>query len=137
MPGLGRRLIEGFRHAFDLGPQGPVVPTSDEQETLDRILREIVRRGMVGPAILFLDSAHPLNGISAAAIHFFSPFAGAIVDEAALRRIAGFLERRGSIEWLCRRLEELETESSRAHSREQPPEQADDDTSPSTREPND
>ncbi len=106
------RFMAGLRHAFSLGPPGPAVPSEEERDTLDRVLREVVRRGMSGPAILFLDSARPLNAVSAAAVHFLTPIAGAVVDQESLRRIAGFLERRGSFEWMVSRLEELEAEAS-------------------------
>lgn len=105
------RLSAGLRNAFSLGPPGPARPTPEEAEVIDRVLRVVVRRGMTGPALLFLESSRPLSGVSAASIHYFAPFASALVDASALRLLADFLDRRGSIEFLCARLEELEAES--------------------------
>lgn len=105
------RLAAGFRNAFSLGPPGPAVPTPEEREVIDRILAVVVRREMAGPAILFLESSRPLSGVAAASIHYFAPFASALVDSSALAHLASFLDRRGSVEWLCRRLEELEADA--------------------------
>lgn len=120
-----RRLAAGLRHAFSMGPPGPAQPSPAERATLDRILREVVRRGMTGPAILFLDSAHPLNGVSAAAIHFLAPFAGVVVDDQALRSLASFLDKRGSFRWIIHRLEELEGEATAGSRRLGSPERGD------------
>jgi hypothetical protein len=97
-----------MRHAFHVEPPGPVAPSPEERETVERILGVIVRKGMVGPTVLFLDSVRPMNYISAQAIHYFAPFASVLVDRAAMGHMASYLERRGSIDWLCARLEELE-----------------------------
>ena len=109
-----QRIADGFRHAFDLGPKGPVEPNPSQRETIDRVLKVVARRGMTGPAILFLESARPLNNIGASAIHFFQPIASAVVDARALRDMATFLENRGSIDWIVRRLAELESEQATA-----------------------
>ncbi|MFO0827788.1 MAG: hypothetical protein U0572_06510 [Phycisphaerales bacterium] len=106
-----RRIVDGFRNAFDLGPQGPVEPTPSQRAAIDRILGIVVRRGMVGPATLFLESARPLNNIGANALRFFEPIASAVVDQAALRDLSEYLRNRGSVDWLIRRLDVLEREA--------------------------
>jgi len=67
-----------------------------------------VRRGMAQPALLFLESLRPMNGVGAQAMHFLQPFASVIVKPQAYERIAAFLERRGSIEWICRAIEDAD-----------------------------
>ena len=59
---------------------------------------------MAGPAVLFLESVTPLNGIGAQALHFLQPFATAILDPVRYDALGRFLGRRGSIEWLVREL---------------------------------
>ncbi|MBL9150723.1 MAG: hypothetical protein JNM94_18705 [Phycisphaerae bacterium] len=106
------RFVKGFKNAFDLGPKGPIEPSPEERETLDRILTVVVRKGMTTPAQLFLESARPMNGVGANALRFFEPMVSAVVDRDALVRLANFLERRGSVDWMCRRLDELANEAS-------------------------
>lgn len=105
-----QRLVAGFRNAFDLGPKGPSVPTGQERATLERVLAAVVRRRMTTPVSIFLESSRPMNGIGANAMRFFEPVVSTLVDREALVHLANFLERRGSIDWLCQRLDELEEE---------------------------
>jgi hypothetical protein len=100
-----------FRHAFALGPPGPAAPTEAEKPVVERVCVEIVRRHLTVPALGFLEMSRPLNGLAASAIHFFSPLLSAVLTGDGHRRFAEFLERRGSIEFLCRRVEELEREA--------------------------
>lgn len=111
MSGFRQRLADGFRHAFDLGPKGPVEPTPAQRETIERILSVVARKGMTGPATLFLESVRPLNNIGASAIRFFEPIASGVVDQRALRDLSTFLELRGSIDWILHRLDVLERET--------------------------
>jgi hypothetical protein len=108
------RLRDGLAHAFGIESRAAALPTVAEREIIERILGAVVRRELTGPTILFLDSMRSLNVVSAQAIHYFSPIAGMIVDAEALGVFARYLERRGSIEWLCGRLEAMEEESDRS-----------------------
>jgi hypothetical protein len=100
-----------FRHAFALDPPGPAAPTEAERPIVDRVCREVVRRRMTVPAIAFLEMSRPLNFVAANAIHFFSPLLSVLVTGDEHRRFAEFLERRGSIDHLCRRIEELDRQA--------------------------
>jgi hypothetical protein len=97
-----------FRHAFALDPPGPAEPTEAERSIVDRLCQEVVRRQMTAPALAFLEMSRPLNFLAANAIHFFSPLLSVLVTGDEHRRFAEFLERRGSIDYLCRRIEELD-----------------------------
>jgi hypothetical protein len=97
-----------FRHAFALDPPGPAEPTEAERPIVDRVCHEVVRRHLTVPAVAFLEMSRPLNYLAANAIHFFSPLLSVLVTGDEHRRFAEFLERRGSIDHLCRRIEELE-----------------------------
>lgn len=99
-----------FRHAFALDPPGPAEPTEAERPIAERLCREIVRRQLTAPALAFLEMSRPLNFLAANAIHFFSPVLSALTGDEH-RRFAEFLERRGSIEYLARRIEELAREA--------------------------
>jgi hypothetical protein len=103
-----------IRHAFALDPPGPAEPTEAQRPIVDRVCLEIVRRHLTVPAIAFLEMSRPLNFLAANAIHFFSPLLSALLTGGEHRRFAEFLERRGSVEYLCRRIEELERKAQAA-----------------------
>jgi len=111
------RFRAAWRHAFAIERAAVVEPDERARAAAERILAETVRRRLVPAALFLLESARPLNTLSAAAIQFFTPIASFAVDRASLESFAAFLERRGSVEWLCRRLEEIERERERGPAR--------------------
>lgn len=96
---------QALRHAFAVEPPGPAEPTPEERAALDPLIAEVKRRGMARPALLFLESVRPLNGLGAQALHFMQPFATAVLDPVRYETLARYLERRGSIEWLAQQFE--------------------------------
>lgn len=97
-----------LRNAFALDDGKPCEPSPEEREVLERLAAEIARRRMTGPAVTFLEMSRPLNGLGAAAIHFFTPLAATLANPVALKRFAEFLDKRGSVEVLCTMLEAAE-----------------------------
>jgi hypothetical protein len=100
-----RSWRQALRHAFAVEPPGPAEPTPEERAALDPLVAEVKRRGMARPALLFLESVRPLNGLGAQALHFMQPFATAVLDPVRYATLARYLERRGSIEWLAQQFE--------------------------------
>ena len=100
-----------LRHAFAIDPPGPAEPDDDQRQIVDRLCAEVVRRHMTVPALAFLEMSRPLNSVAAAAMQFLSPLISAVVTGPEYKRFAEFLDRRGSIEYLCRRIEELERQA--------------------------
>ena len=96
-----RTWREALRHAFAVEAPGPATLTDAEAAVVDRIAEEIVRRGMVAPALLALESCRPLNAIGANAMHALTPFVSAVTDPASFTTLAALLERRGSVEAIC------------------------------------
>jgi hypothetical protein len=96
-----------FRHAFALDPPAPLTPTEEERTIVDRLCRIVVRRRMAVPAIAFLEMSRPLNRIAAQTLVFFEPVASVALTGDDYNRFARFLERSGSIDYLCRRIEDL------------------------------
>ena len=78
---------------------------------IDKVCREVVRRGVTTPALMALQMSRPLNFVGSQAMHFFQPMLAVLVDTGGYREFADFLERRGSMEYFCRRLEALEDEA--------------------------
>lgn len=99
-----------LRNAFAIEPRKAAAVAPEQQALVDRLCREVVRRGIATPAIAFLEMSQPLNGVAAATLHFFTPIVSVVFDVEGCRRFAEFLEQRGSIEVLIRRIEELQRE---------------------------
>ncbi|QDT28715.1 hypothetical protein Enr10x_40600 [Gimesia panareensis] len=104
-------IKQWLANAFAIERPEDFAPTAEQQEIADRVCREIVRRDMVTLAILSLETCRPLNYVGSQAIHFFTPFLSFLVEPRSQKLFAEFLEKRGSIEWLCQRLETLSNES--------------------------
>ena len=102
--------LDWLKHAFAIEDERPIEPSDEERPVIDALCRQVVARGLVTPAQVFLESVKPLNYVSSQALVFFSPILSAIADPAACRHLAEFLERRGSIDYLCRRIESLAAE---------------------------
>ena len=102
-------LPQWLKNAFAVD-DGPLEPTPEQVALVDRLAREVVRRGMTVPALAFLEMTHPLNYITAQAIHFFTPMIGAVSDSNAHRSLADLLEHRGSIEYICQAIERVQRE---------------------------
>ncbi|MFM1822466.1 MAG: hypothetical protein RI967_732, partial [Planctomycetota bacterium] len=68
-------MREFLRNAFALDDGKPCAPSDDERAVLEPLAAEVVRRRMTAPALAFLEMSRPLNGLGAAAVHFFTPLA--------------------------------------------------------------
>ncbi|MFG0335393.1 MAG: hypothetical protein ACF8TS_18695 [Maioricimonas sp. JB049] len=106
--------MDWLKHAFAIEAPGPAEPTDEQRPVVERFCREIVRRGLTPPSLLFLEMCRPLNFVAAQAIHFFSPVLSVFTDRQAHAHLAAFLERRGSVDWLCDRITELAKEPDHA-----------------------
>jgi hypothetical protein len=101
-------LKRSFAHAFAVEQPGVPEPSPEERAAVDRVCEAVVRRRMATPALTFLHMTHPLNFVAAQVLHFFQPIVSGLIDTTGYGHFAAFLERRGSIEYICRRLETLE-----------------------------
>jgi hypothetical protein len=109
--------VKGWlKHAFAVEPPGPAKPTPPQAEVAEKLCVEVVRRHLSTPALTFLEMSRPLNFIGAQAMHFFAPLIDALTDAEGHRHFATFLEQRGSIDYLCQRIEELEADTSQRNS---------------------
>ncbi len=96
-----------LKHAFAIEPKGPVEPNEAQKAIVDRLCRQVVDRGLATPALVFLESVRPLNYVTSQTLQFFAPVLSAVADAKACQDLADFLEHRGSVDYLCRRIEEL------------------------------
>ncbi|MGH7200971.1 MAG: hypothetical protein ACREJB_10235 [Planctomycetaceae bacterium] len=105
--------MQWLKHAFAVDPPGPIEPTDEQRPVVEAVCRQIARRHLATPALAFLAMSRPLNYLGSQALHFFAPFISAVTDAEGHKHFAAFLEKRGSIDYLCRRIEELEAEAER------------------------
>lgn len=102
-------LRDELRNAFAVDRPGSATPTARQTELVDKVCRVVVRRRMVTPALMTLEMCRPLNFVAAQAMHFFRPIVSVVLDGPSIAEFATFLEHRGSVEYLCRRLEHWDT----------------------------
>jgi hypothetical protein len=108
-----------LKHAFAVD-SGPIDPTPEQIEMVDRLAREVVRRGMMIPALAFLEMTQPLNFVAAQALHFFQPLLSAVFDVRKQQQFAEFLEHRGAIDFICRTIERTAADDTRNQPSGQP-----------------
>ena len=106
------RIRQWLRHAFMVEKESDFAPDEQDRALIDTVCREVVKRGMATPAILFLESTRPLNYIGSQTMTFFEPVMHAVLRHPeAWKRFARILEHRGSVEFISRRIDELNTDS--------------------------
>ena len=106
-------MLSWLKHAFAVEPSGPVEPSPVQAAAIDSVCREVVRRRMVLPAQMVLDSVGPLGYLAGQSLRFFEPFLTTVLDPVGVREFATFLEKRGAVEYIARRLEIASSDESR------------------------
>ncbi len=102
-----------WRHAFALDDPEKAEPTAEQQQAIDAICKEVLRRQLATPVSLFLSMSEPLNYVSAQVLHFLSPFLSVVSKTDGHKQIALFLEQRHSLNYIINRLEELSNNSNK------------------------
>ena len=103
-----KSIVDRIRHAFAIEDAADFEPTPREAAAAEKVCREVVRRRMTVPAVMLLEISRPLNYLGAQALHFFQPFGTVLIEPGAWETFANFLERRGSVEYLARLIEDAE-----------------------------
>lgn len=101
-------MWNGLKHAFAVKTKQSLEVTARQKELVERVCDEIVRRRMVTPALVTLETGRPLNFVVSQIVHFFEPIAASLFDSSDIRQFANFLEQRGSVDFLVQQLEERE-----------------------------
>lgn len=94
-----------LRHAFGTDAAEPFEPTEEQRRVVDKLCGWLVRRQMTMPVLMALESCRGLNFVGSQALFFFRPLVTALYDPHEYHQFALFLEQRGSIDYLCQRLE--------------------------------
>jgi len=100
--------MQWLKKAFAIDPPGEVMPDEQQKPVVDALCRGIVNRGLSTPALMLLEMSRPLNFVSAQLLHVLAPFIQALTDQQEHQHLALFLERRGSIDYLCNRIEQMQ-----------------------------
>lgn len=120
-----------LKHAFAVDPPGAAEPDETQRRVVEWFCREVVRRHLTTPAITFLEMFRPMNYLGAQALHFMAPvvepIAQLFVDRRDWQTFVMYLERRGAVEWIARRIETLEADATAAERRRREPSNPDSD----------
>ena len=119
-----RRRWQWLRDAFSM-EQFHEPLTDEEVALLDKIAVKIVKRGMSVPAILFLETVHPLNFVGSQAMAFLEPMVRAVFSAEEYVAFRKILERRSGIENLVERIEANEGERDSEKKRPTEPDHSD------------
>lgn len=92
-------------HAFAVEPPGPAIPSEAQRAAVDSFCREVARRGLATPALFLMELSRPLNFMGSQALYLVMPLVSLVADANELREFAAFLEQRGSIDYICGRIE--------------------------------
>lgn len=91
-----KTLRQWLRHAFSVMPDDEF--SEEEIALMEKMADFIVKRKLAEAAILFLETARPLNFVSAQAMTFLRPFVHMVFKKKAeYDRFTALLERRESI----------------------------------------
>jgi hypothetical protein len=101
---------ESFRQAFSVESDAPFELTDEERGLAEALCRAVVARRLTVPALILLEVSRPLSYVGSQAVHFLSPLISSVSDSRAHQHLASLLERRRSIEYLCTRIEQLESQ---------------------------
>ena len=105
-----------LKHAFAVEESGPAEPTTDSQrEVVDRICKEIARRRLTTPGLVFIEMFKPTHYVGSQLLGRMVgwPIMKALAREETQERyneLIEFLERRGSFDYICDRIEHFEAE---------------------------
>ncbi len=91
---------------------------AEHQELLDRFAKGVVERRMTTPAVLFLESVKPLSFLGNQALIFFQPIVQSVFNFRTYDEVTELLEDRENLEYLLKKIEELEAEQQRAEREE-------------------
>jgi hypothetical protein len=77
---------------------------------LDRVAAQVVRRGLVTPAVFFLELHRPLSFLAGQATHALQPFLAPVFGYETVKRLARMLEDPANVDRLLDRIEQFEKE---------------------------
>jgi hypothetical protein len=101
---LWKNLKSSFAHAFAV-PSGKEPFSEEELALLDKAASFVVKKRMVAPAVLFLESLQPMSFLGSQVMIFLQPIVASFFSAREYERLAQILERRESIGLFIERIE--------------------------------
>ncbi len=101
-------MLKWLKTAFAAPRPEGSLPDAHQGRLIDRLAAAIVRRRLSSPALILLECGRPLNFVASQFLLFAAPLAEVIFPRDDYRAVVAYLQRRGSVEHMCRRIEELE-----------------------------
>ena len=99
---------------FNWNPDTPLtldeIPQEEQQVLLEKVARQIVKRRLTVPAILFLEICKPLNFLGSQILITFNPFVQSIFNTPEYQKFALIIEKDANVELLMRLIENLDRE---------------------------
>ena len=86
------------------------IPQDEQRELLEKIARQVVKRRLTAPAILFLEMCKPLNFLGSQVLIALNPFVQAVFNTAEYQKFALIIEKDANVELLIRLMEEFDGE---------------------------
>lgn len=105
-----------LKHAFAVDPPGAFEPSVEQQPVIDWICVQIAKRHLTTPGLIFLEMSRPLNWMTAQAMHVFRLWLNMLLAKRRYEdyvHFSEFLEHRGSIDYLMKRIEHFEEQFTR------------------------
>lgn len=115
--------MKWLKQAFAVDAAGAAAPTPAQQPAVDWVCTQIAKRHLTTPSLIALEMCRPLNWLGAQAMQFARPGVWAIASQLTYRdyvHFTEFLEHRGSVDHLARRVEYFESEFTRLQKDGQP-----------------
>jgi len=101
-------MKEWIKNAFAIESPENCKPSQEQKLVVDKICKEVVRRHLTTPALIFLESFRPLNYIGSQIMHYFQPIISAVLTGDGYQHFTEFIEQRGSVDYMCSRIEYFE-----------------------------
>ena len=86
------------------------IPQDEQREMLEKIARQVVKRRLTAPAILFLEMCKPLNFLGSQVLIALNPFVQAVFNTTEYQKFALIIEKDANVELLIRLIEEFDGE---------------------------
>ena len=104
-------MKDSLKHAFAIGNTDDYEPDEKQKIIVDKVCREVVKRHLTIPAQIMLETFRPLNYIGSQVLHFFQPIISSVLTGDSYLQFTYFLEQRGSVDYLSRRINEIEADA--------------------------
>ena len=92
-------------------PTAPMDVSESDNELINTFAREIVRRRLEVPAVMFLEVNRPLSFFVSQGLHFFTPMLGLFASMEKIDKLATLLDSPEGYEQVIERIEELAREA--------------------------